>query len=44
MQKGDVGKTFADIDKSIKKLKYKPVTTIKKGIPTFLEWFKSHKF
>ncbi len=43
MQLGDVKETFADIEYSIKNLNYKPTTSIKKGIPKFLDWFMSYK-
>ena len=42
MQMGDVRSTFADIDYSIKKLKYSPKTSINEGIPKFIEWFISY--
>jgi len=42
MQKGDVERTYADIDISIKRLGYKPTTTIKEGIPIFIEWYKGY--
>ena len=42
IQPGDVKKTFADISKSKSKLDYKPKTSIKKGIPKFIKWFKSY--
>ena len=43
MQLGDVKDTFADIDYSIKKLNYNPKTSIRKGIPKFIDWFLSYK-
>ena len=42
MQPGDVPETFANIDKSSKDLKFKPLTKIKDGIPKFIEWYKSY--
>ena len=42
LQKGDVKKTFADIDYSKRKLNYKPSTSISDGIPKFIEWYKSY--
>ena len=39
MQPGDVKKTYADIEHSIEKLNYKPVTPIKIGIPRFVKWY-----
>ena len=40
MQPGDVKETYADIDYSRKKLGFKPSTSIKDGIPQFIEWYK----
>ncbi len=42
MQAGDIKKTFANIDISKEKLAYKPQTTIEKGIPKFIQWYKSY--
>ncbi len=42
MQKGDVKRTYADIDNSIKILGYNPKTTINEGIPKFVKWYKSY--
>jgi UDP-glucuronate 4-epimerase len=40
MQKGDVFKTWASIDKLNKKIGYKPKTTIEEGIEKFIKWYK----
>ena len=40
MQEGDVKESFADIDHSIKKLDYNPKTSIDKGIPALIDWYK----
>ena len=40
MQKGEVEKTFANIDKIIKFTKYKPKTEISEGIEKFVNWYK----
>ena len=40
MQEGDVKESFADIDHSINKLDYSPKTSIDKGIPALIEWYK----
>ena len=40
MQKGEVEKTFANIDKIIKFTKYKPKTEISEGIEKFVKWYK----
>ena len=42
MQAGDVKKTYADIDYSRHKIDYSPKTKIEKGIPLFVDWFKSY--
>ena len=34
--------TFADIDKSIKMLNYKPTTDIIDGIPIFIDWYNKY--
>ena len=39
MQDGDVEKTYADIDKAKSKLGFKPITNIKDGIGSFIEWY-----
>jgi UDP-glucuronate 4-epimerase len=41
MQPGDVCETSADITSSQKDLGYQPATTIREGIPRFVEWYKS---
>jgi UDP-glucuronate 4-epimerase len=42
MQPGDVQKTFANIDSSTELLGYEPTTSIKDGIPRFIEWFNNY--
>ena len=42
MQQGDVPKTFADIDKLIDYIGYKPSTSIKDGLEEFINWFKKY--
>ena len=42
MQLGDVYESFADIDKSMMMLKYKPTTNIADGVPIFFEWYKEY--
>ncbi|GAA4331357.1 NAD-dependent epimerase [Mucilaginibacter gynuensis] len=42
MQPGDVEITFADIDRTVNNLKYKPSTTIDEGIGNFVDWFKDY--
>jgi UDP-glucuronate 4-epimerase len=41
-QKGDMPRTCADISKARELLGYAPTTPIRKGIPKFVEWFRSH--
>lgn len=41
IQKGDVLKTFADIDYAKQNLGFKPKTTIKEGLSQFISWYKS---
>ena len=42
IQKGDVIESYSDISKSSKMLGYKPLTSINKGIPLFIEWYKNY--
>ena len=42
MQPGDVKRSFADIDYSIKMLDFKPKTSIEKGIPKFIDWYQEY--
>lgn len=42
MQQGDVVETFADIEKSSKKLNFSPKTSLEEGIPQFVDWFKKY--
>ena len=42
MQSGDVPESVADIEKSIEKLSFKPQTSIKGGIPNFINWYKQY--
>ncbi len=42
MQPGDVRVTSADISKAQKMLGFEPKTFIDKGIPQFVEWFRSY--
>jgi UDP-glucuronate 4-epimerase len=38
---GDMPQTYADISKATKLLNYRPTTLIEKGIPRFVDWFRS---
>tara|TARA_Y100000590_G_scaffold468533_1_gene651610 strand:+ start:324 stop:1283 length:960 start_codon:yes stop_codon:yes gene_type:complete len=42
IQVGDVKKTFASINKSIKLLNYKPITDLEIGINNFINWYKTY--
>ena len=42
MQPGDVPESFADIEKSIEMLGYKPTTNVDVGIKKFVEWYKGY--
>ncbi len=42
MQKGDVERTYADIEDLIDNLGYKPNTSIEKGIGDFVAWYKAY--
>ena len=44
MQPGDVNQTFADIEYSKQKLNYEPKTSIKAGIPKFINWYKGYYY
>ena len=40
MQPGDAPESFADIDKSVEKLRFKPTINVNVGIQKFVEWYK----
>ncbi|WP_225036351.1 NAD-dependent epimerase [Winogradskyella sp. SM1960] len=42
MQPGDVERTWADVDELIKDYDYKPNTSIKVGVKSFVDWFKDY--
>ena len=42
MQQGDVPRTFADIDKLIDDIDYKPSTSIIDGLEKFINWYKKY--
>ncbi len=42
IQPGDVKITFADIDYTKQKIGYQPDTSIKTGIPKFINWYKEY--
>ena len=42
MQPGDTTASLADISKAKKMLGYEPKTTIKEGVPKFVEWYREY--
>ena len=42
MQAGDVKETYADISETTALTGYKPTTTIREGVPKFIEWYKDY--
>lgn len=40
IQPGDVKRTFADIEYTTKMLNFFPKTSVKSGIPKFIDWYK----
>ena len=42
MQPGDVYESFADIDKSIEKLKFDPKTNVDEGVIKFIDWYLNY--
>ena len=42
MQPGDVRASLADISHAKEKLGYAPKTTIKDGVPKFVEWYRKY--
>ena len=42
MQPGDTTMSFADISKAKRMLGYEPKTTIKDGVPRFVEWYREY--
>lgn len=42
MQPGDVERTWADVDELIKDYDYRPNTSIKVGVKSFIDWFKNY--
>jgi len=42
MQPGDVERTWADVDELIKDYDYRPNTSIKHGVKSFIDWFKNY--
>jgi UDP-glucuronate 4-epimerase len=43
MQPGDVPATYADIESSRRDLGFEPTTSIREGIPRFVQWYRKHK-
>jgi len=42
MQPGDVERTWADVDELMKDYDYRPNTSIKHGVKSFIDWFKDY--
>ncbi|NAS30173.1 NAD-dependent epimerase/dehydratase family protein [Flavobacteriaceae bacterium R38] len=42
IQPGDVEKTWADVNDLIKDYNYSPNTSIKKGVKSFIDWYKNY--
>ncbi len=42
IQPGDVERTWADVDQLIKDFDYRPNTSIKKGVKSFIDWYKDY--
>ena len=42
IQPGDVERTWADVDQLIKDYDYRPNTSIKDGVKSFIDWFKAY--
>jgi len=42
MQPGDVRASLADISKAKKMLSYEPKTTIREGVPRFVQWYREY--
>ena len=42
MQPGDILESFAEIDKSVEMLEYKPTTNVDVGISKFVEWYNEY--
>ena len=42
MQQGDVPESFAEINKSVEMLGYKPATNVDVGIRKFIDWYKTY--
>jgi UDP-glucuronate 4-epimerase len=42
MQPGDVQASLADVTKAAKMLDYEPKTTIREGVPKFVQWYKEY--
>jgi UDP-glucuronate 4-epimerase len=42
MQPGDVERTWADVNQLIKDFDYRPDTSIKVGVKSFIDWYKGY--
>lgn len=42
MQPGDIAETFADVEETTRLTGFKPRTTIREGVPKFVDWYKDY--
>ena len=42
LQPGDVPDTYADVSDLVNDFKYKPNTTVKDGVTSFVKWYKEY--
>ena len=42
LQPGDVGDTYASVDKLMHEYKYKPSTTVEVGVKQFVDWYQTY--
>jgi UDP-glucuronate 4-epimerase len=42
MQPGDIAETFADVEETTRLTGFRPKTTIREGVPKFVDWFKEY--
>ena len=42
IQPGDVEDTYADVEDLVEEFNYKPKTTVKDGVESFVKWYKEY--
>jgi len=42
MQPGDIAETFADVEETTRLTGFRPKTTIREGVPKFVDWYKEY--